>query len=237
MKSKILDMIQPVYIAKVPELDENGYPLDSQTPFHMPFPFYEPFSNANENLVCGYNDNTNEFIFANAMQWRANSQNGTQTKVGLVQNNAIIVSQNQNYITYNSNMDTDSTASTYNLSLNEIYNYITNRFMNTFDVESITVLKSNLYTSSNTLFDSFNTSIYYLDIYLVEIIPGVKKYFINRNDAVEYILKTTTNDGSVLLNMQNKDILTYTNSNGEKLYFNNQDQFNKWFVNNLVKVN
>lgn len=237
MKSKILDMIQPVYIAKVPELDENGYPLDTQTPFHMPFPFYEPFSNANENLVCGYNDNTNEFIFANAMQWRADSQNGTQTKVGSVQNNAIIVSQNQNYITYNSNMDTDSTASTYNLSLNEIYNYITNRFMNTFDVESKTVLKSNLYTSSNTLFDSFNTSIYYLDIYLVEIIPGVKKYFINRNDAVEYILKTTTNDGSVLLNIQNKDILTYTNSNGEKLYFNNQDQFNKWFVNNLVKVN
>ena len=170
------------------------------------------------------------------MDWRAVKKSSTKTDENQININNIPVKQNQNYITYNSNKSDDN-ASTYSMSINEIYNYITNRFLDSFNVESKTVLKSNLYNSNVTNFDDFNTSVYNLNIYLVELTPGVKKYFINRNDAIEYILKTTTNDGSVLLNMYNKDILTYVDSNGEKLYFNNQDQFNKWFVNSLSKIN
>ena len=238
MKTEILDKIQPVYIAKLPELDKDGYPLssDEQSSFHMPFPYYEPFSESNQDLICGYNEGSNNFITASAMDWRAVAKSSTKTDENQININNIPVKQNQNYITYNSNKSDDN-ASTYSMSINEIYNYITNRFLDSFNVESKTVLKSNLYNSNVTNFDDFNTSVYNLNIYLVELTPGVKKYFINRNDAIEYILKTTTNDGSVLLNMYNKDILTYVDSNGEKLYFNNQDQFNKWFVNSLSKIN
>lgn len=236
MKTLILDKIQPVYIAKLPDLDENGYPIDKQRSFHMPFPYYEPFSESNQDLICGYNEGSNNFITASAMDWRAVEKSSTKTDENQININNIPVVQNQDYITYNSNKS-DENASTYSMSINEIYNYITNRFLDSFNVESKTVLKSNLYNSNVTNFDDFNTSVYSLNIYLVELTPGVKKYFINRNDAIEYILKTTTNDGSVLLNMYNKDILNYVDSNGEKLYFNNQDQFNKWFVNSLSKIN
>lgn len=236
MKTLILDKIQPVYIAKLPDLDKNGYPIDKQRAFHMPFPYYEPFSESNQDLICGYNEDASNFITASAMDWRAVTKSGSKTDENQININNIPIEQNQDYITYNSNKS-DENGSTYSMSINEIYNYITNRFLDSFNVESKTVLKSNLYNSNVTNFDDFNTSVYNLNIYLVELTPGVKKYFIKRNDAIEYILKTTTNDGSVLLNMYNKDILTYVDSNGEKLYFNNQDQFNKWFVNSLSKIN
>lgn len=227
MKTKILDKIQPIYIAKIPELDENGYPLETQSTFHMPFPYYEPFYQEDKSLVCQIKNG--EYITMDPKKWRYND-----TEINC--NNESIqpqIIQNQKYISYNTNKTDINAQSTYTPTINNIYKYIKEIFLQSINVESKVVLKSSLYSNSNQNFDKFDSSIFNLDIYLVELIPGVKKYFINRNDAVEYILKTSTNNGSLLLDMYIKQILTYTLSNGEKLYFNNKDQFNKWFISNV----
>lgn len=223
IKSEVLDKIQPIYIAKIPEKDINGYPLDEQTSFHIPFPYYEPFNEKNENLIHAVNEK-NEFVKSNAMYWR-------NTKTSKIR---IDVQQNQDYISYNAN-SVDS--STYALPINQIYELIKNQFLENLNIESKTVLKSNLISSKYIKFDDFNSSIKNLNIYLVELTPGVKKYFINRDDAVEYILKETSNNGDIKLSMNDYELLAYTDSNGEKLYFNNQDQFNKWFINNIKEKN
>lgn len=219
LNKNILEVIKPFYIAKIPDLDINNTPLNNQTAYHIPYPYFEPSNSDEKQLVCAKNISIDAKLSIDP-----NSKNQIETY------------QDQEYIIYNANSVNNSMPSTYaEATINDIFNNIKQRFIKTFDIESKRVLKTNLLESGNEYFDDIETNLQKLNIYYVEIEPGVKKYFINKIDAERYIFKITTND-NIKLDLISKNIYEYK-SNKEIIYFESLQQFNKWFIANTIVLN
>ncbi len=71
---QIVDRIQPIYIAKIPDLDANKYPLLQQSEFQLPKPYFDPSSSSPDMIVRADSELANQ----NYITYDTNIQNPTE---------------------------------------------------------------------------------------------------------------------------------------------------------------
>ncbi len=114
----------------------------------------------------------------------------------------------------------------------KIINNIIKLFRESININSKVVLKQSIL--NNSKYSNFSVDAYDINLYLIEIEPGNPKYFINKDDAFNYLIKNLNlKNNSYQLDTNKYDILTI-NKDDQLIYFNSYNEFLYWFKNNLI---